>query len=88
MHKGKVVCDERRCGWRGETHEVLQATSPFDERDILDGCPQCKAVNTIYVACDEEGCWDTVSCGTPTPDGYRSTCSKHAPKRGGNASQP
>jgi hypothetical protein len=31
--------------------------------------------------CDEPGCFDFISCGTPTDDGYRSTCSKHAPNR-------
>lgn len=27
--------------------------------------------------CDEPGCLEFVSCGWPTPAGYRSTCSKH-----------
>lgn len=31
--------------------------------------------------CDEPGCLDSVSCGVPTPDGYRQTCSTHKPKR-------
>jgi hypothetical protein len=29
--------------------------------------------------CDEPGCLEFVSCGTPTEDGYRSTCHKHIP---------
>lgn len=31
--------------------------------------------------CDEPGCLKSVSCGTPTETGYRSTCGEHAPKR-------
>ena len=28
--------------------------------------------------CDEEGCWNSASCGWPTEDGgYRHTCSDH-----------
>ena len=30
--------------------------------------------------CDEPGCKEQVSCGTPTPTGYRNTCGKHRPK--------
>lgn len=29
--------------------------------------------------CDEPGCFNRVSCGTPTPTGYRSTCHTHYP---------
>ena len=38
-------------------------------------------LKAIARLCDEPGCYDEISCGTPTPDGYRSTCSKHAPNR-------
>ncbi|WP_210180609.1 hypothetical protein, partial [Bradyrhizobium jicamae] len=30
--------------------------------------------------CDEPGCLGFVSCGTPTPTGYRSTCYEHRPE--------
>ena len=33
------------------------------------------------VRCDEPNCTAAVTCGTPTPDGYRRTCSKHQPGR-------
>jgi hypothetical protein len=29
--------------------------------------------------CDEPGCFNQISCGTPTPTGYRSTCHTHYP---------
>jgi hypothetical protein len=31
--------------------------------------------------CDEPGCKEEITCGTPTPTGYRRTCGKHLPKR-------
>ena len=55
------------------------APNPFDPRDTLTGCPACGAVNATVRACDEPGCWQPADCGFPTPDGYRSTCSKHVP---------
>lgn len=30
--------------------------------------------------CDEPGCKEPISCGTPTPTGYRRTCSDHYPR--------
>ena len=29
--------------------------------------------------CDEPGCTRIATCGTPTPEGYRTSCSEHAP---------
>ena len=39
--------------------------------------------------CDEPGCTRQICCGTPMPDGYRSTCSKHVPreKKGGGGGE-
>lgn len=74
----KIKCNE--CVWRGLESEMLTAPNPFDADDSIIGCPQCKSVNSLFNACDEPGCWLSVSCGTPTPGGYRSTCGKHQPK--------
>lgn len=41
--------------------------------------PKVKAFANL---CDEPGCYDAVSCGTPTSNGYRNTCSKHKPVTG------
>ena len=30
--------------------------------------------------CDEPGCKKQISCGTPSPDGYRNTCWGHKPE--------
>ena len=58
------------------------APNPFDPRDTLTGCPACGAVNATVRTCDEPGCWQPADSGFPTPDGYRSTCSKHIPLAG------
>lgn len=75
-----MLCGEYRCNWRGTDAEVLHAPNPFDPEDEISGCPKCKEINSIYRACDEPGCWDRVSCGTTTPNGYRQTCGKHRPR--------
>ena len=76
----KQVCGMYECEWHGTSDDVLKAPNPFDEGDVLWGCPECKAVNSIYLACDEPGCWERSACGMPTDTGYRSTCGKHRPK--------
>src|SRR5271170_3592001 len=70
----KVRCDE--CRWFGT--EPLVAPHPFTTDEQLYGCPKCAGIE-LYSCCDEPDCGDKVACGTPTPGGYRSTCSKHAP---------
>lgn len=77
----KRVCQD--CHWRGVEGQVLSAPNPFaeDEVEQISGCPECRAVESMNVACDEPDCWRPVSCGTPVPGGkYRSTCYDHAPK--------
>ena len=76
----KQRCANSHCDWCGTSDEVLKAPNPFDPINEIWGCPECKDVNSMYLVCDEPGCWEPVSCGTPTPDGYRSTCHCHAPK--------
>lgn len=75
----KVGCTDDRCGWRGDDSEILTAPNPFDSGDFLQGCPRCREVNAIRTVCDEPGCREFVSMGTPTESGYRSTCYKHRP---------
>ena len=73
-------CRYWRCGWHGPRSEVLTAPSPFDPDDQLSVCPKCREADPA-AGCDEPGCDAEGSCGTPTPDGYRVTCSKHWPGR-------
>lgn len=80
----KVLCPE--CHWHGLNSEALSAPNPFDLKNVVTGCPRCKSVDSLLVACDEPGCWRETSCGTPTPLGYRRTCSTHAPRTWRSAS--
>ena len=64
--------------------ELLMATSPFYDGDVLHGCPKCFATDgttTIEEVCDEPGCTEQATCGFPVADeafgGYRRTCGKH-----------
>jgi phage FluMu protein Com len=72
-------CSWPRCNWRGAESEVLRAKSPFDGSDI-SGCPKCKSINTIHISCDELGCYDFGTIGSPDPAGgpYRVTCWEHS----------
>jgi len=73
-----------RCGYCTDvyTKDVqLSAPNPFDPKDMLTGCPFCKSVNMGTWVCDEPGCSEPCTMGTPTPAGYRITCWKHYPDR-------
>lgn len=77
----KILCKD--CGWTGHTDQMLTAKNPFNEKEDIQACPNCKEVtDTLFMACEEPGCWKQVTCGTPTKNGYKSTCSKHQPEKG------
>lgn len=73
-----ILCTE--CGWYGDTEDMLVEAHPFQKGYTCYGCPSCREIETVVARCDEPGCKDIVACGTPVIGGYRSTCSKHAPK--------
>lgn len=73
----KWICTE--CDWCGLDSALLKTVNSFNTNDNVVGCPHCKEVNTMLMACDEPDCWQQVSCGTSTPNGYRQTCFKHKP---------
>lgn len=73
----RYVCEN--CNHRMTGNAVLTAPSPFDPQDRICGCPRCFAVNEIRGTCDEPGCWEQDTMGTPTPAGYRRTCWQHRP---------
>jgi hypothetical protein len=75
----KVKCHERHCNWQGYEDEILVAEHPFGYEGAIIGCPKCKSIATIDYVCDEQGCWEVATCGTPSIDGYRHTCLKHKP---------
>ena len=49
----------------------LEAKNPFDDSEMLHGCPHCKAANTLIMACQFEGCEQRASSGNPGVYGYR-----------------
>ena len=58
----------------------LRAPHPFRDGEIW-GCPACKEVEEFGMVCDEPGCEDYATCGTPVPNGlFRITCGKHMPE--------
>ena len=74
----KVRCTE--CHWIGTDTALLSAMNPFDTEETIQGCPECKSIESCNVVCDEPECKDFATCGTPTKDGYRHTCGKHMPR--------
>lgn len=74
----KLKCPE--CGWVGRLLDLLTAPNPFEEGAMMTACPYCKAIDQATRACDEDGCTELGTCGTPTPTGYRVTCYQHRPK--------
>lgn len=76
FEKGKVRCTE--CDWHGHENDMLMAPNPFDGAETVTGCPKCKSVDSMVCVCDETGCTKDVSCGWPSPQGYRNTCGAHA----------
>jgi hypothetical protein len=59
--------------------DLLSAPNPFDDREEILGCPQCKSVEGFTAICEIEACTKEATCGGPSSDGvYRSTCGAHA----------
>ena len=77
----KARCENHRCDWKGDDSEMLRAPHPFDLADEVVGCPNCKDIGTLAEVCDEPGCWEVSTMGTPTGEGYRRTCFNHRPSR-------
>jgi hypothetical protein len=75
IEKDKVKCND--CGWIGMYYDLLKAPNPFNTDDILIGCPNCTGVDCIMNLCDDPGCKEIATCGTPTESGYRRVCGKH-----------
>ncbi len=60
--------------------EALEGTHPFQIGGSIYGCPQCRAASEEFeLVCDEPGCEQIVTSGTPIPGGYRRTCHEHSP---------
>lgn len=78
--KQKIACED--CGWHGISAQTLSAPNPFEPEYLIYGCPECKSIETFYVACQHDGCWDKASSGTPLKDGsYVWACHRHVPDK-------
>lgn len=75
--KDKMRCPE--CDWVGPWDSALRAPHPFIEGEEVRGCPECRDIEDFILCCDIDGCIEQATMGTPTKDGYRQTCYKHAP---------
>ena len=73
--KNQVTCEE--CSWMGDEDSILTDVNPFDPLDMIQGCPDCKSVNTLLAVCEYDYCQNIVTCGIPTDNGYKHVCGEH-----------
>ena len=62
--------------------EVFRVVLQDQEGDLDFIKYRLEKLKKNFGICDEPGCCDPITSGTPTDAGYRSTCSKHRPKIG------
>jgi hypothetical protein len=69
------------CGWTGPTPCTTWLQMGGRPRQAINCCPECMGINTtIEPCCDEPGCTEPSSCGTPTAaGGYKRHCHNHPP---------
>ena len=74
------VCDE--CGWHGNNPESVMIPMYANRDEAIDVCPKCRCVkSSLSVCCEEPGCKNEASCGTPHQTGYKRHCHLHPPNR-------
>ena len=73
----RILCANRRCGWKGTDEDVLKAPNPFEEGEEMWACPECRDYDSLVTPCDFEGCWNESTCGTNTDEGYKRLCGNH-----------
>jgi len=76
MASDRAVC--RECGWMGRNAQMLTAPNPFNAEDEVNGCPNCKSVSCLLVACQVDGCRKEASVGFPKDGDYVNACGDHA----------
>ena len=71
------------CGWVGMSDEVLRSPHPFKPAtsgDEIWGCPACKSVDSLFLACEHPGCSEFFMFGGMTENGWYGSCDKHRPE--------
>ena len=54
MTSRRMKCTE--CGWVGDIDELLLDVNPFNRKESIIGCPECKATSCVIEACEVDGC--------------------------------
>lgn len=65
------------CGWTGTMADRLIAANPWQDFETIEGCPVCREPVEFQRLCDEPGCTQDATCGTPSLEGYRRCCGEH-----------
>jgi len=70
----------RKCGGYSHERMLLRAPNPFDPKDVLLGCPNCKSITDGFdEICDTPDCYANASCGfADKHGGHRRTCYEHS----------
>ncbi len=76
-----------RLGFGPEAYSLLCSdgmtiSNEFDLNTVPDARAALAAndhekLKKVLSCCDEPGCYEEISCGWPSPDGYRQTCGDH-----------
>ena len=85
----KQMVDRRfrctECDWTGPWDKFDQVTDPHPKGTVASMwlvCPKCRTPENNEVMCDEPGCEQRGSCGTPdNMGGYVWTCYEHRPTK-------
>lgn len=76
----KLRCNNYPCEWRGEDSEALTAPHPFRPGEEVTGCPVCRSLETLVVACGKPDCWEAAT-GSYSGNGPNSwVCGAHRPQ--------
>jgi hypothetical protein len=70
----KWVCEE--CGEVCSSEEILMAVNPFNEEQMILGCPHCREVSSLVACCEADGCSNPIYFD-PATDELSTKCKKH-----------
>jgi hypothetical protein len=76
MQKGEHEYQCQECREISRLAALDKVTDPKSPR-VWVVCPKCRTPENFNRVCDEDGCTQLVTYGSPTTTGYRSTCAKH-----------
>lgn len=74
---GLTISNEFDLNLMDSVQELFDVVLNDQEGDLDFIKHQFEKMKQKFALCDEPGCSDRVTCGWPSDNGYRSTCSKH-----------